>query len=146
MGLGVTNWLNPRWSCQALQTECKMILVLLYTIYTCAFKPGRLMSHNWLHTPDCKVWCEVNVASPGSFRLLKSCCQINSMGNCKKWEVALWLCHPLPGSMISLLSSLAHPFTCLISSDPVLCSCTDQHFGSLHIRASYHGPTYRPIG
>ncbi len=23
--------------------------------YTCAFKPGCLMSHNWLHSPDCKV-------------------------------------------------------------------------------------------
>ena len=23
--------------------------------YTCAFKPGCLMSHNWLHTPDCMV-------------------------------------------------------------------------------------------
>jgi hypothetical protein len=22
---------------------------------TCAFKPGRQMSHNWLHTPDSKV-------------------------------------------------------------------------------------------
>ncbi len=22
---------------------------------TCAFKTGCLMSHNWLHTPDCKV-------------------------------------------------------------------------------------------
>jgi len=30
-------------------------LVLLHTTYTCAFKPGCLMSHNWLHTPDCKV-------------------------------------------------------------------------------------------
>jgi len=28
---------------------------LLHTTYTCAFKPGCLMSHNWLHTPDCKV-------------------------------------------------------------------------------------------
>jgi len=24
-------------------------------IYTRAFKPGCLMSHNWLHTPDCKI-------------------------------------------------------------------------------------------
>ena len=30
-------------------------LVLFHTTYTCAFKPGCLMSHNWLHTPDCKV-------------------------------------------------------------------------------------------
>ena len=30
-------------------------LVLSHTTYTCAFKPGYLMSHNWLHTPDCKV-------------------------------------------------------------------------------------------
>ena len=29
-------------------------LVLLHTTYTCAFKPGCLMSHYWLHTPDCK--------------------------------------------------------------------------------------------
>ena len=30
-------------------------LFLLHTPYTCAFKPGCLMSHNWLHTPDYKV-------------------------------------------------------------------------------------------
>jgi len=30
-------------------------LVLLHTTYTCAFQPGCLMSHNWLHTPDCKL-------------------------------------------------------------------------------------------
>jgi hypothetical protein len=30
-------------------------LVLLHTTYTCASKPGCLMTHNWLHTPDCKV-------------------------------------------------------------------------------------------
>jgi len=30
-------------------------LVLSHTTYTCAFKPGCLISHNWLHTPDCKV-------------------------------------------------------------------------------------------
>jgi len=30
-------------------------LVLLHTTYTCAFKPGCLMSHCWLHTPDCKL-------------------------------------------------------------------------------------------
>jgi hypothetical protein len=24
----------------------------MYNVYTCASKPGRLMSHNWLHTPD----------------------------------------------------------------------------------------------
>ncbi len=30
-------------------------LVLLHTTYTCAFKPGCLMSHHWLHTPDCKL-------------------------------------------------------------------------------------------
>ncbi len=28
--------------------------------HTCAFKSGRLMSHNWLHTPDCKVLSEGN--------------------------------------------------------------------------------------
>ncbi len=40
--------------------SCAMILpptslVFLHTTYTCAFKPGCLMSHNWLHTPDCKL-------------------------------------------------------------------------------------------
>jgi len=35
-------------------------LVLLHTTYTCASKPGCLMSHNWLHTPDCKVLNEMN--------------------------------------------------------------------------------------
>jgi hypothetical protein len=30
-------------------------LGLSHTTYTCAFKPGCLTSHNWLHTPDCKV-------------------------------------------------------------------------------------------
>ena len=30
-------------------------LVLSHTTYACAFKPGCLMSHKWLHTPDCKV-------------------------------------------------------------------------------------------
>jgi len=29
--------------------------VLLHTTRTCAFKPGCLASHNWLHTPDCKI-------------------------------------------------------------------------------------------
>ncbi len=27
----------------------------LDTTYTCAFKPECLMSHSWLHTPDCEV-------------------------------------------------------------------------------------------
>ena len=35
-------------------------LVLLHTTYTCTFKPGCLMSHNWLHTPDCKVLNEMS--------------------------------------------------------------------------------------
>ena len=26
--------------------------VLLHNTYTCAFKPGCLMSHNWFHTPN----------------------------------------------------------------------------------------------
>ena len=30
---------------------------------TCAFKPGCLMSHNWLHTPDCKVLREMTKQS-----------------------------------------------------------------------------------
>ncbi len=30
-------------------------LVLLHTTYTCAFKLGCLLSHNWLHTPDCRL-------------------------------------------------------------------------------------------
>ena len=31
------------------------VLVLSHTTYTCAFKPGCLLSRNWLHTPGCKV-------------------------------------------------------------------------------------------
>ncbi len=30
-------------------------LILLHATYTCAFEPGCLMSHSWLHTPDCKL-------------------------------------------------------------------------------------------
>ena len=30
-------------------------LVFLHTTYTCALKQGYLMSHYWLHTPDCKL-------------------------------------------------------------------------------------------
>ena len=30
-------------------------LVLSHTTLTCASKPGCLMSHDWLHTPDCKT-------------------------------------------------------------------------------------------
>ena len=33
-------------------------LFLLHTTLTCAFKPGCLMSHDWLHTPDCKIYNE----------------------------------------------------------------------------------------
>ena len=28
-------------------------------MYTPAFKPGRLVSHSWLHTPECKVFHEI---------------------------------------------------------------------------------------
>ena len=31
------------------------------TTYTCAFKSDCLMSHNWLHTPDCKVKHEKHI-------------------------------------------------------------------------------------
>ena len=34
-------------------------LVLLHTTCTYTFKPGCLMSYNWLHDPDCKVSKEV---------------------------------------------------------------------------------------
>ena len=34
-------------------------MILLHTTYTCGFKPGCLMSHNWLHTPDSKVLNEM---------------------------------------------------------------------------------------
>jgi len=44
-------------------------LVLLHTTYTCAFKSGCLMSHNWLHTPDCKVLNEKNSAQCVSISL-----------------------------------------------------------------------------
>lgn len=36
-------------------------LVLSHTTYPCAFKPGCLTSHNWLHTLDCTVVSE-NIA------------------------------------------------------------------------------------
>ena len=35
--------------------NCFAQIRLFQSTYTCAFKPGCLMSHNWLHTPDCKV-------------------------------------------------------------------------------------------
>ncbi len=38
-------------------------LVLSHTTYTCAFKPGCLMSHNWLHTPECKVLMKMKCLS-----------------------------------------------------------------------------------
>ena len=50
-------------------------LVLLHTTYTCALKPGCLMSHNWLHTPDCKVLNEMKEAdweAEGSRNLVAS--------------------------------------------------------------------------
>ncbi len=30
-------------------------LILLRITFTCALKPGRVMSHNWLHTPDSRL-------------------------------------------------------------------------------------------
>ena len=42
-------------------------LILSHTTYTCAFQPGCLMSHNWLHTPDCKV---LNECANQSWHLL----------------------------------------------------------------------------
>ena len=46
-------------------------LVFLHTTYTCAFKPGCLMSHNWLHTPDCKLCNEHGIPEEVPFWL---CC------------------------------------------------------------------------
>jgi len=43
---------------------------LLHTTYTCAFKPGCLMSHNWLHTPDCKVLNEKKMNNAQRFESL----------------------------------------------------------------------------
>ena len=34
-------------------------MLLLRTTYTCAFMPGCLMSHNWLHAPDCEILSEM---------------------------------------------------------------------------------------
>ena len=48
-------------------------LVLSHTTYTCAFKPGCLISHNWLHTPDCKVQNERNALACCAGRLTTSC-------------------------------------------------------------------------
>ena len=36
---------------------------LLLTTYTYAVKPGCLMCHNWLHTPDCKHQMKVKHGS-----------------------------------------------------------------------------------
>ncbi len=41
------------------QTETHQ-LSLLHITHICAFKPGGLMSHNWLHTSACKVSNETN--------------------------------------------------------------------------------------
>ena len=40
---------------QSVLAEQVVVLVLSHITYTCAFKPGCLMSHNWLHNSDCKV-------------------------------------------------------------------------------------------
>ena len=50
-------------------------LVLLHTTYTCAFKPGCRMSHNWLHTPDCKVLNEYSNAHVW-MQTFDCCCRI----------------------------------------------------------------------
>jgi len=44
----------------------------LHTTYTCAFKRGFLMSHNWLHTPDCKVLSEMNILTGMISRIANS--------------------------------------------------------------------------
>ena len=49
---------NRLTACCALQQclqLCKGASRMLYQEHTCAFKPGCLMSHNWLHNPDCKI-------------------------------------------------------------------------------------------
>jgi len=41
---------------EAQQALAKLVSILACTVeYACAFKPGCLMSHNWLHTPDFEV-------------------------------------------------------------------------------------------
>jgi len=45
--------IHPTFTCGIYRTPTS--LVLSHTTYTCAFKTGCLMSHNWLHTPDCKL-------------------------------------------------------------------------------------------
>ena len=50
----------PQDRCTAENADVNMppaltSLVLLHTTYTCAFKPGGRMSHNWPQTQDCKV-------------------------------------------------------------------------------------------
>ena len=44
---------------EVASTSVMLCCTLVHTTYTCAFKPGCLMSHNWLHTPDCKVLKEM---------------------------------------------------------------------------------------
>jgi len=46
---------GPNYQLGSFSSRIPTSLVLLHTTYTCAFKPGCLMSHNWLHTPDYKV-------------------------------------------------------------------------------------------
>ena len=36
----------------SLSNRTPTSLILLHTTYTCAFKPGCLMSHYWLRTPE----------------------------------------------------------------------------------------------
>jgi hypothetical protein len=60
-----SNCMQSKTHCKGLRstlqahdnTECLSMLECM----TCAFKPGCLMSHNWLHTPDCKVSNEMNM-------------------------------------------------------------------------------------
>lgn len=51
----------------AMLIKCVLLLALTGALtFTCAFMPGRLMSHNWLPTLDCKLhyigWHETHAA------------------------------------------------------------------------------------
>ena len=77
------SWLSAYWVEPGMKktctrpdiTECltaQCNIEGLVVPYTPALKPGCLMSHKWLHTPDCKVCNEVENANAGASLLLRT--------------------------------------------------------------------------
>ena len=88
------------------QGECS--LVLAYTTYTCAFKPGCLLSHNWLHTPDYKgsnVANTTNVAA-NTVVVVKHCRA--RAGGCGKQPAGEWQHFQSAGAQHVLHGHLQH--------------------------------------